>query len=295
MALQQVEGVPRAQDLQEAIAFGGSDDAERLVLAGGTFLHGLEARGLLSDVEELIDIRRAGLDGIYDDDRSLLIGATVTFSQLQSLASVQGASWLAGLRDALDYPPVQIRNTATIGGCVSASCPFFDVPTALLALGAVVTAKGGEAGERQLALSAFLAGLFVNSLEPGELVTAVTIPKSAGNGASAFIKLEGNANDLAIVNAAVYLSIDSEKTCIEARVALGGGVAETAVLSVRLANRWLAASLMRRLYRRRATPCQLISARCPTIARRRSTAALWPRSSFENIERAIARWHEIST
>ncbi|MBK7813681.1 MAG: FAD binding domain-containing protein [Rhodocyclaceae bacterium] len=232
MALHKLKEFRVPKTLQEATAFlRGSDDAERLALAGGTFLHGLEARGLLSDVEELIDIRRAGLDGIYDDDRSLLIGATVTFSQLQSLASVQGASWLAGLRDALDYPPVQIRNTATIGGCVSASCPFFDVPTALLALGAVVTAKGGEAGERQLALSAFLAGLFVNSLEPGELVTAVTIPKSAGNGASAFIKLEGNANDLAIVNAAVYLSIDSEKTCIEARVALGGGVAETAVLS----------------------------------------------------------------
>ncbi|MBK6401290.1 MAG: FAD binding domain-containing protein [Rhodocyclaceae bacterium] len=232
MALYKLKEFHAPKNMQEAInILGKSQEAEILVLAGGTFLHGLEARGLLSDVEELVDIRKAGLDAIRDDDRGLLIGATVTFSQIQTLPSVQRTPWLAGLSDALAYPPVQIRNTATIGGCVSASCPFFDVPTALLALGATVMVKGGEAGERQLALPDFLAGLFVNSLEPGELVTAVAIPKCPGNGASAFIKLEGNANDLAIVNAAAYLSVDSQKTCTEAYVALGGGVAETAVLS----------------------------------------------------------------
>lgn len=232
MALHKLKEFRAPRTVQEAIGFlRGSDDAERLVLAGGTFLHGLEARGLLSDVEELIDVRGAGLDGIDDDDRGLLVGATITFSRLQSLPVVQRAPWLAGLSDALACPPVQIRNTATIGGCVSASCPFFDVPTALLALGAVVTASGGEAGTRQVALPDFLAGLFVNSLEPGELVTAVAIPKSSGNCASAFIKLEGNANDLAIVNAAACLSVDDRGVCTDARVALGGGVAETAVLS----------------------------------------------------------------
>jgi CO/xanthine dehydrogenase FAD-binding subunit len=209
-----------------------SQETEMLVLAGGTFLHGLEARGLLSDVEELVDIRKAGLGGIRADDQGLLIGATATFAELQSLPAVRHEPWLAGLEDALAYPPVQIRNTATIGGCVSASCPFFDVPTALLALGAVVMTKGGEARERQLALPDFFAGLFVNSLEPGELVTAVMIPKTQGkSAASAFIKLEGNANDLAIVTAGAFLGVDGKGICTEARVALGGGVAETAVLS----------------------------------------------------------------
>ena len=232
MALHKLRAFHAPKSLQEVIAIlAGGQETEMLVLAGGTFLHGLEARGLLSDVEELVDVRRAGLDGIRDDDQGLLIGATVTFSRMQSSPSVQDKSWLAGLKDALEYPPVQIRNTATIGGCVSASCPFFDVPTALLALGAVVTATGGDAGERHLALPDFLAGLFVNSLEPGELVTAVAIPKRPGNNASAFIKLEGNANDLAIVNAAACLSIDGERICTDARIALGGGVAETAVLS----------------------------------------------------------------
>jgi len=232
MALHKLREFHAPKSMQEAIAIlGRSQEADMLVLAGGTFLHGLEARGLLSDVEELVDISRAGLDGIRDDDQGLLVGATVTFAQLQSLPSVQCASRLAGLADALAYPPAQIRNTATIGGCVSASCPFFDVPTALLALGAVVRANGGESGERQLALPDFLAGLFVNSLEPGELVSSVFIPPGVGNCASAFIKLEGNANDLAIVNAAVHLSVDGERNCTDARVAIGGGVAETAVLS----------------------------------------------------------------
>ena len=43
------------------------------------------------------------------------------------------------------------------------------------------------------------------------------------------MKIETNANDLAIVNVAVRISLDPAGKCLEARVAVGGGGAETAV------------------------------------------------------------------
>ena len=73
--------------------------------------------------------------------------------------------------------------------------------------------------------------MFENSLKPGELITELKLPKPSGRSASAFTKLEGTANDLAIVNAAVRISVDAKRVCQDARVVLGGGVADRAVRS----------------------------------------------------------------
>lgn len=229
MALQNLKDFHRPQSMDEVLALLGREE-ETLVLSGGTFLHGLEARGLLSGVEALVDIRRIGLDTVAVGSEAIDVGATATFAKLQQVVTAQNAAWLGALADALDYPPVQIRNTATIGGCVAASCPFFDIPTALLALDAEVQIRGAD-GERQLALPELFDGLFATTLEPGEFITGVRIPTAAGRTVGAFVKLEGNANDLAIVNAAVRLTVDASGTCTDVRVALGGGVGESTLRS----------------------------------------------------------------
>ena len=52
MALHKLRAFHAPKSLQEVIAIlAGGQETEMLVLAGGTFLHGLEARGLVSDVE----------------------------------------------------------------------------------------------------------------------------------------------------------------------------------------------------------------------------------------------------
>ncbi|MDH3512139.1 MAG: FAD binding domain-containing protein, partial [Gammaproteobacteria bacterium] len=43
-----------------------------IIVAGGTFVHGLEARGLLSEVQALIDIGRLGLNGIAADSSGVV-------------------------------------------------------------------------------------------------------------------------------------------------------------------------------------------------------------------------------
>lgn len=227
MALLNLKEFHSPRSLADARAILDANE-DALVLSGGTFLHGLEARGLLSDVEALVDIRRIGLDTVEIDGTGLEIGATATFARLQAVPEVAMAPWLGALADALSYPPVQIRNTATFGGCVAAACPFFDVPTALLALDASVDTDG-PGGGRSLPLPELFMGLFANTLDTGELITSLSVPCPAGRAASAFLKLEGNANDLAIVNAAVRLTVDVGGVCTDARVALGGGVAESAL------------------------------------------------------------------
>ena len=199
-----------------------------LIVAGGSFVHGLDARNLLSGIEVLIDIQNLGLKQVTSDSAGLSIGAMVTFAELQQIKEIQNAAALGAVRDALNYPPVQIRNVATVGGNIAAACPYFDLPTAFMALGGVVSAQGPD-GSREIGLEDFFAGLFENSLETSEFVTGLILPLLPARSSSAFLKLETNANDLAIINVAVRVTLDKSGLCQEARVVVGGGVGETPV------------------------------------------------------------------
>ncbi|HJP36578.1 MAG: FAD binding domain-containing protein [Gammaproteobacteria bacterium] len=203
-----------------------SDSA--LIVAGGTFLHGLIARGLLTGIEALIDIQHLGLDYINNSADGTEIGAMTRFSAIKASPEVQSQAWLGAIRDAVEYPPAQVMNAATVGGCVASSCPFFDLPVSFLALNAIVNVHG-PAGRRDIELEAFFPGLFENALDPAEFVTSLRVAPTSANTASAFTKLETNANDLALVNVAVSLATNGAGKCEEARVFVGGGVGETVV------------------------------------------------------------------
>ena len=231
MALTSVEAFHSPTDIPSVVQLLQQHEDSALIVAGGTFLHGLASRGLLTGIEALIDIRGLGLDGIAVNPDNVVVGATARLVQLEQSAAVQQQAWLGAVKDAVFYPPVQIMNSATVGGSIASACPLFDLPTGFLALDGVVQAHG-SAGSRDIPLEAFFAGLFENSLYPDEFVTAISLPRPPPNSASAFIKLETNANDLAIVNAAVSVTLDGANQCEQARVFVGGGTGETPVRAV---------------------------------------------------------------
>jgi CO/xanthine dehydrogenase FAD-binding subunit len=202
-----------------------------MIVAGGTFIHGLIARGLVTDVDALIDVSRLGLDFVRVDEERLWIGATTTFRQLGASPQVRDQALFGAIRDALSYPPPQVLNSATVGGCVSAACPFFDMPVSLLALSGAVSAQGAG-GVREIPLQDFFQGLFQNTLQPGEFVIDLSVPIPTERSASAFMKLETNANDLAILNSAALVSVDRSGKCVLARVFVGGGVGEAPVRAI---------------------------------------------------------------
>lgn len=229
MALPELKEFCRPQSAAELSGVFDTYEDAALIVAGGTFIHGLEARGLLSGVQALVDLRRMGLDTLSSDDRGWRVGATVSFSGLARISDIDSPAFGA-LKDALACPPPQIRNMATIGGSIAASVPFFDVPAALLALDAVVTANSAGTS-RDMPLAEVYAGVFVNSLAPGEYISSVFLPRPAARTTSAYLKLETNANDLALVGAAVRMTIDASQRISGARVVLGGGLNEIHIRS----------------------------------------------------------------
>ena len=223
MGLIGLEQYHRPQRLQEVAALLTQYEDEALIVSGGTFIHGLAARGLIADVRHLIDINDLDLDYVNQNGEQLLIGATSLLRQLENNPDIQQQSCLGAIRDALKYPPPQIKNAASIGGSVASACPFLDLPISLLALDADIVVFG-SGGARDIRLEAFFLSLFENALNEDELLQEIRVPLKQDS-ASAFEKLETNANDLAILNAAAAIST-SGNTCTAARVFVGGGVGE---------------------------------------------------------------------
>ena len=228
MALSSVKTYLSPENEADVVRLLQKYEDNALIVAGGTFLHGLAARGLLSGIETLIDIQHTGLDYVTVNPDGVVIGAAARFLQMEQNESIRQQPWLGAVKDAISYPPVQIMNSATAGGSIAASCPFFDLPVSFLALDGTVRSHGPD-GSRDIPMEAFFTGLFENCLAPDEFVTAITLPQPAADSASAFIKLETNANDLAILNVAVALSLDDSNTCRQARIFVGGGTGETPV------------------------------------------------------------------
>lgn len=196
-----------------------------LIVGGGTLIHSLASRGILTEVDLLIDLRNLELDYIRSLNNSIAIGASTPFYQIQKNSAISSNFGLSALMDALSYPPPQIMNGATIGGSVASAFPLFDIPLALLALQASVKVTNSN-HERNVTLDALYEGFFQTTLSKGDFISEIVLPLPTERCASAFLKLETNANDLAIVNVAVNVTFDSVNSnrCKASRIFIGGGV-----------------------------------------------------------------------
>jgi CO/xanthine dehydrogenase FAD-binding subunit len=231
MALAAVKEYFQPGSAAEAVKLLSEYHERAIVLGGGTFIHGLAARGVLPSVDAFIDLQNAGLSFVKQQPDGLSVGATTTFAELLASEPVRINPAYGAVADALAYPPPQIRNLATVGGCIASATPLFDLPIAAMALDCRVRAVGPK-GARDIGLHTFYLDYFEHVLERTELLTDILIPKLPSKSASAFLKLETNANDLALLNVGVRVTLDDKGNCNDVRVAVGGGIGKVPVRAV---------------------------------------------------------------
>jgi len=131
---------------------------------------------------------------------------------------------------------MQIRNRATIGGNIANASPSADTSPALIALNA--TAKIASAsGERTIKIDEFFKGPGQNAMNADEILTEITIPKTAANLVGEYIKFSPREMmDLAYVGVAVAYNLGgqsaNDKICSGVRIVLGA-VAPTPIRAKR--------------------------------------------------------------
>jgi len=164
----------------------------------------------LATPSHLVDLHGvAGLKGIKRDGNKVTIGAMTTQHEL--LASEEIANSLPILHEAaLLIADPQVRYRGTIGGNVANGDPGNDMPALMLTLGAVYQLHG-PGGGREVLASDFYQGAYFTVLEPGEILTSITIPVPAAGHGYAYEKLKRKVGDYATAAAAVVLTMTGGK------------------------------------------------------------------------------------
>jgi aerobic carbon-monoxide dehydrogenase medium subunit len=207
----------RPTSIDEAISLLAESEDTRPLAGGHSLLPLMKLR--LVTPAAIVDIGKIpGLDEISSNG-DLTIGALATH------ASVAGSEVAIGIAPVIPETASkigdrQVRNRGTIGGSVAHADPAADYPTVLKALGATINVIG-KGGERSIPADDFFTGLFETALEPGEIVTSVTVPATTG---AAYEKHAHPASRYAVVGVAAVVSVEGG-TCKSARITVGGATA----------------------------------------------------------------------
>jgi carbon-monoxide dehydrogenase medium subunit len=139
----------------------------------------MKARAASPDA--LVDLN--GLDELKGielrPDGGLEIGPMTTSTEIIESAEARARPILGEV--CAQIADVQVRNRGTIGGNICANDPTNHLPPLMVALGAQMTIAGAD-GERTVEAEDFFLGVYMTAVEPGELLTKITIPPGRRDG-----------------------------------------------------------------------------------------------------------------
>ena len=208
-----LQGLHRPTTVAEATALLAQDNEAKPLAGGATLVAMLNARV----IEPAALISLAGIEEIKGiavlDDGRVRIGAFTRHRETAACALALGSAGVVR-HAASQIANATVRNMGTIGGSISFADPGLDYPPALVAANAVIEIASTE-GRRTVPAAEFFVDWYLTALEPGELVTAVLLPRP-DNGAGVYVKHARVAGDYATASAAACLQPDGRM-----RIAIG--------------------------------------------------------------------------
>ncbi|MGH3221879.1 MAG: FAD binding domain-containing protein, partial [Streptosporangiaceae bacterium] len=210
----------RPASLDEAIqalaGVRGDEDGAKVIAGGQSLLPLLRLR--LAYPELLVDIGRLDeLAGVRDAGDSLVIGAMTTHYSLIRDPLIREHCALIGATAATVADPA-VRHRGTIGGSLAHADPAGDLPAVICALDATLIAAG-PGGEREIAAADFFVDYLTTALSPGEILTAIRVPKLGPGWGYRYEKFQPTAQAWAIVGVAALARRDNGHVA-EARIGL---------------------------------------------------------------------------
>ena len=207
----------RPSSLDEAVRAlaDGGEDAK--VIAGGQSLLPL-LRLRLAYPDLLVDLGHLdGLRGVRDEGDTLWIGALTTHAEVIRDPLIREHCGLLSEATGTVADPA-VRHRGTLGGSLAHADPAGDLPAVAVALGATMIARG-PGGDREIGATDFFVDYLTTSLQPGEILTGIRVPKFGTDWGYRYEKFHRTAQAWAIVGVAA-LARRSNGQVAEARVGL---------------------------------------------------------------------------
>jgi xanthine dehydrogenase small subunit len=220
---------PFAPETLDALCAWYAANPDATVIAGATDV-GLWVTKQLRQLDNVVFLNRCrDLQQITETNDTITFGAGVTMVDVHKTLKTYHPSYAEMVRR---YGSEQVRGAATIGGNIANGSPIGDNPPALIALGATLHLRHGEA-TRSIPLQDFFIAYGKQDRAKGELVTGVTIPKSAP--ALRVYKLSKRFDqDISAVCGAFNVTVSGGK--VQAAVITFGGMAGTPVRAAAVEN-----------------------------------------------------------
>jgi carbon-monoxide dehydrogenase medium subunit len=211
----QIHQPASALEASQMLAHYGEDAS---IYAGGTELL-LAMRHQALNYRHLIDLKVIpGLDSIEVRNGSIEIGATSTHRSVERSTLVQqNQPALAEMESQVAN--VRVRATGTLGGNLCFAEPHSDPATLLLVLGGAVKVESA-AGAREMPVGELIVGAYASNLQPGEMLTKITVPCTKSSHRAAYMKFQ--VHERPTLGLGLWLETpDDGHTFTSARVAVG--------------------------------------------------------------------------
>jgi xanthine dehydrogenase small subunit len=188
------------------------------IVAGATDV-GLWVTKNMRRLDPVVWIGRVrGLDAISETPTSLELGAAATYTDAMDRVAALYPDFSEVLRR---LGSVQIRNSGTVGGNVANGSPIGDASPSLIAMGATLHLRRGDAS-RAMPIENFFLAYGKQDRAPDEFVERISIPKPAPGGRYRVYKISKRFDqDISAVLGAFLIRLDGS-TIAEARIAFGG-------------------------------------------------------------------------
>ncbi|WP_136685610.1 FAD binding domain-containing protein [Falsirhodobacter xinxiangensis] len=155
-------------------ALDAANDETTFLAGGQSLMAMLNLR--VTSAETMIDLSRLSeLRGVNETPDAVTLGALTTHAMIEDGAVPDPSGGLMP-RIASKIAYRAVRNMGTIGGSLALADPAADWPCCLLALDATVLIEG--ATSREEAIEDFLQDAYTTTLEAGEIIRAIRIPRN---------------------------------------------------------------------------------------------------------------------
>jgi CO/xanthine dehydrogenase FAD-binding subunit len=214
--------------VEEAVRILAEAPGSAKVLSGGTDLL-VQLRSGRAKPELIVDIKKIpGISGIREHDAAFVIGASTPGAEIGECEALQRA-WPGVVEAANLIGSTQIQGRASLAGNLCNASPAADSVPALIAARATCVVAGPE-GQREVPVESIATGPGRTSLSPGEFIVEFHLPKPPPRSADAYLRfIPRTEMDIAVVGAAVSVTLAAGVVCADARIVLGA-VAPTAIL-----------------------------------------------------------------
>lgn len=164
-------------------------------------------------------------------DTHLDMGANVTLTDLERICDeavekyglAKGQPFIAIKKQIRYFAGRQIRNVASPAGNIATASPISDLNPVFVAANTVLTAQS-LTRETKISMTEFFKGYRSTALEPDEIVTSLRIPISQEEGEyfRAYKQAKRKDDDIAIVNAALRVTLSDSHVVTSASLVYGG-------------------------------------------------------------------------